>query len=246
VLIGVLVPLRMQCAEASSICRLDGVRHLFGVAPANDPRPAATHPAPPASPAITAAAQDAVPPRVPAAPVGKARVVVTMFIDWQCPACRAAHQSYAAVFDDFERSAPGAVTFVVKDFPLNSACNAGVPSAPHGAACEAAVAVRLAREKGREREMVEWIFANQEGLTPDGVKAALASLTGVTDFDGRYAEEIAKVRADADEGVGLHVQFTPSCYVNGMPTNQPNGKWLPPDELRAMIERELRKAGGPR
>ena len=242
VLIGIIVPLRMQCVEASSVCPLDRVGHLLrtGRSP-NDSRPPETPGN--AAPMAGGTTQDIATSRE-SAPAGQAKVVVTMFIDWQCPACRAAHESYLGVFQGFEQSAPGAVKFVLKDFPLNSACNPGVSARPHAAACEAAVAVRLARAKGREREMVEWIFANQASLTPDGVKAALATITGADEFDLRYAEEVERVRSDAAEGVGQHIQFTPSCFLNGVLINGPGGAWLPAEELRALIDHELLKAGG--
>jgi protein-disulfide isomerase len=244
VLIGITVPLRMQCVEASSMCPLDRMGHLLGTGrPPDDLRPleAPGNVAPIAG--GTGAMQDVATPREPV-PAGEAKVVLTMFIDWQCPACRAAHESYLGVLQHFEQASPGAVKFILKDFPLNSACNPGVSAKPHAAACEAAVAVRLARATGREREMVEWLFANQASLTPDGVKAAFASITGANEFDLHYAEEVEHVRSDATEGVGQHVQFTPSCFLNGVLINRPGGGWLPADELRALIDRELMKGGG--
>ena len=89
--------------------------------------------------------------------------------------------------------------------------------------------------------MIAWLFANQPSLSPAGVKAAVASTAGVTDFDARYASEIARVKADAGEGVALHVRFTPSLFVNGVLTNRSDGGWVSPDELRAIIQRELDK-----
>jgi protein-disulfide isomerase len=238
VVAGILVPLRMQCAEASAICRFDSVRQLLAPTPALNvmpPTPGRATPTPFFKEPLSGAASQ----------VDEPSVVVTMFIDWQCPACRAADEGYTPIFEEFARSAPGAVTLVVKDFPLNPACNTGVSTEIHKAACEAAVAVRLARARGKGREMVAWLFSHQSQLSPDGVKVALASTAGVTDFDARYADEIQKVRADADEGAALHVRFTPSCYVNGVLTNRPDGGWLPPEELRAIIQRELNRHNAP-
>jgi protein-disulfide isomerase len=234
VVAGILVPLRMQCAEASAMCRFDGVRQFL--APTS-----ASNGTPPSTARVTLAPPSTAPLSGVTARVDDPSVVVTIFIDWQCPACRAAHEGYAPIFEEYARSAPGAVTLVVKDFPLNAACNAGVSTQVHKAACEAAVAVRLARARGKEREMVTWLFSNQSQLSPGGVKAALASLSGVTDFDARYAEEVKKVRSDSEEGRAMHVRFTPSCYVNGVLTNRPDGGWLPPEQLRAVIQRELNR-----
>ena len=66
-----------------------------------------------------------------------------------------------------------------------SATDRRAGSAP--VACEAAVAVRLAREKGKAEAMEDWLFANQPALTPDTVKKAAATVGGVTDFDARFA-----------------------------------------------------------
>ena len=48
-------------------------------------------------------------------------------------------------------SNPGAVKVVLKDYPLNSECNANMTTMLHPAACDAAVAVRLARAAQRGR-----------------------------------------------------------------------------------------------
>ena len=59
-----------------------------------------------------------------------------------------------------ETKYPGQVAFVNVDYPLESECNQG---GIHSSACEAAVAVRLAKAKNRGPEMEEWLFSNQEG-----------------------------------------------------------------------------------
>jgi protein-disulfide isomerase len=244
VLIGILVPLRMQCVEASSVCHINGLRHLFGPAPGSE-RAGATTPA--SSRSSGQDVRDRVPSRGESTPVAGPRavtaVVVTVFVDWQCPSCKALHAAYGPLFEQYAHDEPGRVQVIYKDFPLNSACNPNLSVGGHEAACEAAVAVRLAREKGREREMVDWLFANQEGLTPEAVKAAVTSVAGVTDFEERYADELEHVRADVAEGTELHVHFTPACYLNGVLTNDQNGRWLPADQLRQLIDAELMKTG---
>jgi protein-disulfide isomerase len=241
VLVGIFVPLRMQCAAASgSVCRLDGLRHLFSPKTAFAPVGARTG-------QDTAAQTDfeavwAAQPRVSLnVEADNAKVVIVAFADWQCPACKAMHQAYAPLLETFEREHPGAVRLVHKDFPLNPACNSMLPSSfpGHAAACEAAVAVRLAREQGRADAMAAWLFANQEGLTPAGVKEALVEITGISDFDARYAEQIEHVRADVAEAATLGVSSTPTCYVNGIKANTADGRWLPVDYMRVAINHEL-------
>ena len=63
------------------------------------------------------------------------------------------------------------VRFVTMDFPLESECNTG--GGMHAAACEAAAAVRMAKAKGKGPEMEEYLFSNQEKMTPTWVKDAV-------------------------------------------------------------------------
>ena len=94
-------------------------------------------------------------------PADGAAVVVVKFNDYQCPPCRQTYMEYKPIFAKWAKQAPGKVKFMTKDFALERECNAVVSSDVHPAACEAAVAVRLAREKGKAEAMEEWIFANQ-------------------------------------------------------------------------------------
>jgi protein-disulfide isomerase len=83
-------------------------------------------------------------------------------------------------------------------------------------ACEAAVAVRLAREKGKAEAMEEWLFANQPALTADGIKNAAASVAGVTDYDARFAGTPELVRGDTKQAAQLQVTGTPTFFMNGI------------------------------
>src|SRR5207302_3348753 len=105
-------------------------------------------------------------PRVPLiVPAEGAKVLVVKFNDYQCPPCRQSYLGYKGIFAKYEAEHPGAVRLVLKDFPLDSECNQSVRSTgPHPAACEAAVAVRLARAHNRVEAMEEWLFANQPML----------------------------------------------------------------------------------
>jgi protein-disulfide isomerase len=243
VLVGIFIPLRMQCAAASSVCRLDGLQHLFSSKAAFAPVGARSMQG--AQTQGDFEATWAAQPRVTlSVPADDAKVVLVVFGDWQCPSCKAMHQAYGPLLETFEHERPGAVRTVYKDFPLNPACNSVLPSnfPGHAAACEAAVAVRLAREKGRADEMVAWLFANQDSLTPAAVKTALAEITGISDFDARYAQQIDQVRADVAEAAALGVTFTPTCYVNGIKANTADGRWLPVDYMRIAIDFELAAA----
>ncbi|MBI4264789.1 MAG: thioredoxin domain-containing protein [Acidobacteria bacterium] len=164
-----------------------------------------------------------------------ARVVVVKFNDYQCPACRQTHLEYRWIVEKYRQSAPNDVRFVHVDFPLESECNTG---GPHGAACEAAAAVRLAREKGRAEAMEEWLFQNQSAsMTRDQVKAGLEEVAQVTDFDERYPKVLELVRADALLGQRLGIGGTPTFYINGIKINTS----LRPIYFDAAIQYELKR-----
>ena len=93
-----------------------------------------------------------------------AKVLVTIFSDYQCPHCRAAHETYRSLIAKYSVD-PG-VRFVLRHFPLEGECNSYAPNGGHSAACEAAAAVVLARKTGKVAKMNDWLFDNQEKLTP--------------------------------------------------------------------------------
>ncbi len=156
-------------------------------------------------------------PRVPMiVPAEGAAVVVVKFNDYQCPPCRQTYMDYKPVFAKWAKQQPGKVRYVTRDYPLERQCNGFVAQDLHPAACEAAVAVRLAREKGKAEAMEEWIFANQPSLTPASVKAAVQTVAGVTDFDARFDKTLELVKADIAQGSSLQVQGTPTFFMNGL------------------------------
>ncbi len=149
-------------------------------------------------------------------PRGGAQVLVLKFNDYQCPSCAQTHLAYEPVFARFESSHPGAVRQVVLDYPLDPECNAQTPRGGHTGACEAAVAVRLARRDGHDAEMVRWLYENQSELSRESVRAALEDVAGMTDFDERYDETLEAVRADIALGEQVVVEATPTFVINGV------------------------------
>ena len=178
-------------------------------------------------------AQTRVPLMVPS---DGAKVVVVKFNDYQCPPCRQSYMNYKSIFAKYDAEHPGAVKVVYKDFPLSSECNANVANGgPHPSACEAAVAVRLAREHNREEPMVEWLFANQPTLTPAAVKQAAHDVGGVNDFDARYAQTLELVKGDISLGRQLGVKSTPTFFIDGVRVEGA----LPPQYFDQAIQYEL-------
>jgi uncharacterized membrane protein/protein-disulfide isomerase len=151
---------------------------------------------------------------------GTAKVVVVKFNDYQCPACADTYLAYQPIFAKYASSDPDDVRVVTLDYPLDPECNDQSPNGPHTAACEAAVAVRLANAVGFvERERMErWLFSNQKEMSADTIKAALLDISGVgaETFDARYDSVIAQVKEDIALGATLPVEATPTFVINGV------------------------------
>ena len=147
-------------------------------------------------------------------------VVVVKFNDYQCPACANTDRLYGPIFDKYESSHPGAVEQVTLDYPLDPECNDGSSNGPHDSACEAAVAVRLARAVSTDAEtrMKRWLYSNQQTLSRDGIVEALTDIAGVDggSFSARYDVEIEEVRRDIALGEELPVEATPTYVINGI------------------------------
>jgi len=164
-------------------------------------------------------------------------VLVAIFSDYQCPHCRAAHEAYRGLVAKYAGNQ--AVRFVLKHFPLEVECNTYAAAGSHSAACEAAAAVVLARQTGKAGQMDEWLFSNQEKLTPSGVRAAAKDIGGIEDFNGSYADALKDVKGDANMGGLLGVASTPTLFLNGR--KLPAGV-VDPAALDALIEMELQRA----
>jgi uncharacterized membrane protein/protein-disulfide isomerase len=164
-------------------------------------------------------------PRVPLViPSGGAKVLIVKFNDYQCPACAQSYLAYKPILAKYAASNPGAVRVVMKDFPLSRNCNPAVQTNLHGAACEAAVAVRLARLQNRTEAMEEWLYGHQKEMTPQTVRDAAREIGHVEDFDAKYAATIEQVKADIAMGQQLKVQSTPTFFINGVKVD---GAWAP-------------------
>jgi protein-disulfide isomerase len=183
----------------------------------------ATAPQPAALPAVNESQMQqleqylAAQPRVPVmVPSDGAPVVIVKFNDYQCPACGQTYRDYKPVLAKWNKEQPGKVKFITKDYPLEKQCNQFVGQDLHLGACEAAVAVRLAREKGRAEAMEDWLFSNQPAMTPETVKNAAVTVGNVKDFDARFTGTIELVKADIAQGSQLKISGTPTFFMNGM------------------------------
>ena len=173
-------------------------------------------------------------------PADGAKVIVVKFNDFQCGACAQAETLYKPILQKFAASSPGAVKYVVKDWPWDTDCNFNssrtIPG--HEAACDAAAAARMARDRGKYDEMAAWLYANQ-GARPEAVREAAQKMLGVTDFDREYAAKLAGIRADIADGGVLNINGTPTYFINGV--RLPGA--IRPEYFEMAIDIELKKAG---
>jgi uncharacterized membrane protein/protein-disulfide isomerase len=157
-------------------------------------------------------------------PAEGAKVLIVKFNDFQCPACGQSYLAYKPVLAKYAASNPGAVRLVLKDYPLNPDCNSAVRTMLHAGACDAAVAVRLARAKNRGDAMEEWLYTHQENMTSASVRQAAREIGQITDFDAKYASTLELVKGDIAMGQQLKVSQTPTFFINGVKID---GAWAP-------------------
>jgi protein-disulfide isomerase len=167
-----------------------------------------------------------------------AKVVVVKFNDFECPSCRQAEAYYNPIFQKFAISHPGAIKYVVKDYPLDSKCNFLMMQTirGHEAACDASAAARMAKDLGKYAEMTDWIYANQ-GVSPAELRAAAQRILGVADFESEYARRLPDIRKDIAEAGAVGINSTPTYYINGV--KLPGG--MPAEYFELAITLEIEK-----
>ncbi len=171
-------------------------------------------------------------------PADGASVLILKFNDYQCPPCARSFFDYEDVLERYRQTRSGFVTYQVKDYPLDAECNSNLADAGrHPSACEAAAAVRLARERNRGDALGRWLYQNQESLTPQLVAQAAREVGGVDDFEVKYRDTLEEVRKDVALGKRLDVRLTPTFFVNG---RKIEGR-VPPRYFEAAIDYEGRR-----
>ncbi len=137
-------------------------------------------------------------------------VVVRMYSDFQCPACRSVEPVVKAVMREFGDR----VKFIWKDFPLMMI---------HKNARNAANAGRCAEAQGKFWPMHDRLFDTQDAWSnlsdPKDRFIQFAREAGLNeaDFTSCYEAKAhdGKVMDDVDEGEKNGVDSTPTFYVNG-------------------------------
>jgi uncharacterized membrane protein/protein-disulfide isomerase len=204
----------------------------------------AATPAPPPAPSQQlAAAQQQLErfinsePRVPLLVPGTgAAVVIVKFNDYMCPPCRQTYMEYKPILARLQQQHPGKIAFVTRDFPLDPKCNSLGGGHPYS--CEAAVAVRLAREKGKAEALEDYLFANQQLINSQLIRNGLQSTAGLANLDERYAGTVELVKGDIAQGLQLKVNGTPTFFMNGLRLPNLRGEFF---EAAVLIE--LKRVG---
>jgi uncharacterized membrane protein/protein-disulfide isomerase len=172
-------------------------------------------------------------------PRGSEKVQIIEFADFQCPHCKQMFFAYKPILDKYIAQNSKDVTFQLKTWPLSVGCNASVPTVHFNATCEASAAYLMAQQKGTGDTLRDWMFLNQEKLSPATVKRAAVDVGKIPDFDAQYTKILQQVRTDAAVGSSLGVNSTPTYFVNGK--RIPSGG-VPPQYFDAIIELELKKS----
>ena len=173
---------------------------------------------------------------LPIVPAAGTKVLIVKFSDYMCPSCRNAHNAFKPVLAKYQGQP---VEFVLKHYPLEPECNINTPGMDHYGSCEAAAAYEMAKGNPNQARLDDWLFDNQQRLTKDVVREAAEAQAGIKDYDARYDEAMAAVRADVGVGALLNVNSTPTIFING---RRIPGGGLPPAYYDAIIEMELKKS----
>jgi protein-disulfide isomerase len=156
----------------------------------------------------------------------EARVTIVEFSDFECPFCSRAEESVTQVMDHYA----GKVRLVYRHFPLSF----------HPHAQKAAEAAACAEAQGKFWDMHKQLFANQQKLAPDELKAhAQAVGLDAAKFGACLDSSATKAQVDADQKAGAEagVTGTPAFFING---KQLSGA-QPFEEFEKVIDAELAK-----
>lgn len=150
----------------------------------------------------------------PAIGPADARFTIVSFADYFCPYCAA----FWPKIVDFVKRNPD-TRLVMKNWPIDNACNPRVETERHKFACLAASAAECAAREGRSTEMSALLYTYPEHVTPPEVPV-FADRLGMdrAAFEACLADPaIAEaVRADVMAGIQAGVAGTPAIFVSGL------------------------------
>jgi len=174
------------------------------------------------------------PIRVEVAATGPARgpdsapVTIVEFSDFQCPYCGKLTPTLKAI----EQKYGNKVRIVFRQFPLNF----------HQFAQKAAEASLCAADQGKFWEMHDALFANQQALAVEQLKAKATELgLNADQFNSCLdsGKTTAAIQADMKDGAAAGVQGTPAMFINGRFINGA----VPLEQITSVIDDELKRKG---
>lgn len=153
-------------------------------------------------------------PEFPVIGSPNAPVTIVKFGDFQCPACKMGAQILHGVLSQY----PTQVRLVLRNYPLDPACNRSMQNGGHPFACEAARVARCAFRQGKYEAVYEALFENQASFAK-GVPEKLAVAAGLnqTALTQCLADPSINliIEQDIEEANALGIQATPTFFING-------------------------------
>ncbi|MCA9292131.1 MAG: thioredoxin domain-containing protein [Phycisphaerales bacterium] len=147
-----------------------------------------------------------------------AAVEIVMWADYENEAAGQADAEIRRLI--VERDVP--VRYVFRHYPLNRDCNEGAPEHLVNAhACAAATAAEAAGVVGGMDafwRLHAWLFAHQESLTDDSMRAAALGLgLDAAAFDAALGSDVVAtaLRADTMDGLRAAIPSMPTIFING-------------------------------
>lgn len=146
----------------------------------------------------------------------ESEVLVEVFSDFQCPACKSAKPFLYQIEQNFS----GKVLITYRYYPLDPTCNDRIRRSLHPQACKAARASFCASIQQKFWQYHDQLFENQQSLR-DGLyrDLALSLNLNMEEFDACMLrpESMDMVRNDVALGNDYRVRATPTFVINGQP-----------------------------
>lgn len=162
-----------------------------------------------------------------------AKVVITEFSDFECPACSGAYRTLKRIKKDYGDS----VQIVYKNFPLDTKCNQNISRRFHDFACDAAIMARCLGGKGLFWDYHNKIYDNQDNLNLANLKSWAKELgLNSGEINGCLASSgiMDKIKDDISIGQKINITGTPTLFINNHRVLRPDY-----DSLRQEIDRLL-------
>jgi len=164
----------------------------------------------------------------PAKGPATAPVTIVEFSDFQCPYCG----KLTPTLKQVEEKYGDKVRIVFRQFPLNF----------HPFAQKAAEASLCAADQNKFWEMHDALFANQQALAVEQLKAKATELgLNAEQFNSCLdsGKTAAVIQADVKDGAAAGVNGTPAMFINGRFINGA----VPLEQITSVIDDELRRKG---